>query len=405
VIVLVMLRVFVRLFRGPHCLYSTYLPLKTDAGMYVKRKGRNHMFSSESDATGNAESTCLVERESMGAANSSIRRIWSRLPQAGATAFVFSGGGARGALHVGALRALLEAGIRPDLLVGTSIGAWNAAWLARSPTLEGVEALAAVWKSLQPGQVLLGRNLPFCSRVRALKGLLMLAALRRVASGRSSLYSDAGLRQALAEHFAGLTFADLALPLSVIATDLSHGGRAVFRRGSIVDAVLASSAIPGIFPPVRIGGALYADGGMIDGCSVETAIELGARRIFVLAIGYDADAGDGASWRHAGESAAEQELAAGRRAPGPSAPSVIQRASQVMGNYQIQRALERAPRGVETRLISLSPGAGGGSLSFGNVSGWIEDAYRSTQAYLDATYARGASARELAGVAASALSA
>jgi predicted acylesterase/phospholipase RssA len=278
------------------------------------------------------------------------------------------------------------------MLVGTSIGAWNAAWLARSPTLEGVEALAAVWKSLQPGQVLLGQNLPFCSRVRALKSLLMLAALRRVVSGRSSLYSDAGLRQTLAQHFTDLTFEDLALPLSVVATDLSHGGRAVFRHGPIVDAVLASSAIPGIFPPVNIGGALYADGGMVDGCSVETAIELGARRIFVLAIGYDADAGDGASWRQAG-------------APRHSAPSVIQRASQVMGNYQIQRALERAPRGVETRLICLSPDSGGGTLSFGNVSGWIEDAYRSTRAYLDATYSHGGAAREMAGVAASALSA
>lgn len=359
--------------------------------MYVKRKGRGQMFTTQSGAMGNAESARFVEQAPAGASISSIWRIRNRQPHAGATAFVFSGGGARGALHVGAVRALLEAGIHPHMLVGTSIGAWNAAWLARSPTLEGVDALAAVWASLQPGQILLGQQHPFCSRARALKWLLTLTALRRIASGRASLYSDSGLRQLLTQHFTGLMFEDLALPLSVIATDLSHGGRAVFRRGPIVDAVLASSAIPGIFPPVRVGASLYADGGLVDGCSVETAIEMGARRIFVLAIGYDAEAGDGSAWTHDGAR---------------SAPSVIQRASQVMGNYQIQRELERAPHGVETHLISLSPGAGGGSLSFRSVSAWIECAYSSVRAYLDTAYAYDASnTRQLAGVPSSALSA
>lgn len=332
------------------------------------------MFSSMSGAMGNVEPAYVAERETVGAASSSILRLRSRVSSAhaGTTAFVFSGGGARGALHVGALRALLEAGIRPDFLVGTSIGAWNAAWLAQSPTLDGVEALAAIWQRMQPGQVLLGQRRSLWSRTRALKGLLMLSALRRALTGGSSLCSDTGLRQILAQRFADLTFEDLALPLYVIATNLSHGGRAVFQRGPLMDAVLASSAIPGIFPPVRVDDALYADGGMVDGCSVETAIEMGACRIFVLAIGYDAAAGDGAAWMRAGE----------RAAAGHSAPSVIQRASQVMGNYQIQRALERTPQGVETHLISLSPDAGGGTLSFGNVAGLIECAYTSARAYL-----------------------
>ncbi len=343
------------------------------------------MFTSMSDATGKADSAYIEERESVETAGSSILRLRSRQaqPRAGATAFVFSGGGARGALHVGALRALLEAGIRPDMLVGTSIGAWNAAWLAQSPTLDGVEALAEIWRSLQAGQILLGRRHPVWSRARALRGLLMLAALRRIAGGSSSLYSDTGLRQILSQRFADLTFEDLALPLSVIATNLSHGGRAVFQRGTLGDALLASSAIPGIFPPVSIDGALYADGGMVDGCSVETAIEMGARRIFVLAIGYDAEAGDGAAWAHTGE----QALAAGRGMPRHSVPSVIQRASQVMGNYQIQRALERAPSSVAARLISLSSGVGGGTLSFGNVDELIERAYQSTRGYLATAYA------------------
>lgn len=331
------------------------------------------MFTTTSGATGNATSAYIVEEGSAGASGSAILRLQRRAPQmrAGGTVFVFSGGGARGALHVGALRALYEAGIRPDALVGTSIGAWNAAWLAHAPTLEGVEALAAIWRGLQPGQALLGQKHPLCSRLHTLKGLLMLTALRRIIAGGSSLYSNTGMRAILAQRFTGMTFDDLSLPLSVIATDLSHGGRAIFRHGPIVDAVLASSAIPGIFPPVDIDGSIYADGGMVDGCSIETAIDMGASRIFVMAIGYETEDGDGASWT---------------RSARPSVPSVIQRASQVMGNYQIQRALERAPRSVETHLISLSPGSGGGSLNFEHVAGWIEQAYRSTRAYLEATH-------------------
>lgn len=348
------------------------------------------MSTIRSATAGTVEYISNMEREPLRATESGIRHIQYRLPHNTtrtntSTAFVFSGGGARGALHVGALRALLQAGIHPDMVVGTSIGAWNAAWLARMPTLDGVEALADVWYGLQPQQVLLGRKRPIGSRlarIRALHALLMLTALRRIAGGSSSLYSDAGLRQILTQHLADTTFDELALPCSVIATDLSHGGRAVFRRGPVVDALLASSAIPGIFPPVRINGSMYADGGMVDGCSVETAVEMGARRIFVLAIGYDADADAGALWSRAAEHPEEPAHALSRR----SVSAVIQRASQVMGNYQIQRAMERVPAGVEVHLVSLSPGSssGSGSLSFGNVSRWIESAYNSTRAYLDA---------------------
>jgi NTE family protein len=303
----------------------------------------------------------------------SVRNIHQLRPRSrNHTAFVFSGGGARGALHVGALRALLEHGVRPDVVVGTSIGAWNAAWLARTPTPDGVEALAEVWGGLEPARVLFGRALPAHSPLRL---LLMLAALRRVAGGCSSLYGDTGLRQVLAHHFAGVTFEDLALPLRVIAADLTHGGRTVFGSGPVLPAVLASSAIPGIFPPVQIGAALYGDGGTVDGCSVETAVELGARRIFVLAIGYDTVGDGGARW------SCDAAARGDGRSP-YSAAAVIQRASQVMGNYQIQRALERLPQGVEAHVIRLSTGDGSGTLNFSGVSGWIDQAYATTREYL-----------------------
>lgn len=341
------------------------------------------MFTFKPRPMGDTGDIVKGEQKVVRAAESGIRLIPRSVPPTDmSTAFVFSGGGARGALHVGALRALLEAGIRPDMVVGTSIGAWNAAWLARTPTLEGVEQLAEIWRELQPQHVLFGRRLRLCSRGRLLKGLLMLAALRRMTGGSSSLYDDAGLRQLLALHLANQTFENLALPLSVIATDLSHGGRSVFRSGRVVDAVLASSAIPGIFPPVCIDDTMYADGGMVDGCSVETAIDLGARRIFVLAIGFDADADGGSAWSDSNERSPKQVRRGSRR----TIPAVIQRASQVMGNYQIQRAIERAPRDVEIHLISLSTGTSDGTLSFGNVSQWMSSAYSSTRAYLDDMY-------------------
>lgn len=310
---------------------------------------------------------------------SAIRSLHNaRLHERAGTAFVFSGGGARGALHVGALRALLEYGVRPDMVIGTSIGAWNAAWIARMPTLNGVEALADAWCELEPGQALLGRRLRTHVGTRTLGGRLMITALRRLVSGQSSLYSAEGMRQLLSRYLSDLSFEELALPLRVIAANLTHGGRTVFHSGPVVPAVLASSAIPGIFPPVCIGDAIYADGGTVDGCSVETAVKLGARRIFVLAIGYDTVGDGGAVWTSEGQSQTER---AHRRSP-YSAAAVIQRASQVMGNYQIQRALEQLPRNIESHVITLSTTTGNGTLKFGNVTEWIERAYTTTREYL-----------------------
>lgn len=286
------------------------------------------------------------------------------------TAFVFSGGGARGALQVGALQALLECGVRPDMVIGTSIGAWNAAWLARSPTLAGVRALADVWRQLHASNLFFGRTLPGWMPLR---GLLLLAAVRRIGRGRSSLYDGAGMRKLLADYFGDLSFGDLALPLSIIAANLTDGGRTVFQRGPLAPAVLASSAIPGIFPPVQIGDAVYADGGTVDGCSVETAVAMGARRIIILANGYDLQNDGGGRW------------IAPRPGDSLSMAAVLQRASQVMGTHQIQQALGRLPRGIEAHVIGLASGDEGGTLNFRRVPAWIEHGYATTHDYLRAT--------------------
>src|SRR5258708_27938392 len=126
-------------------------------------------------------------RDELPAAGSvGVRRPrWS-----GYTGFVLSGGGARGALQVGALRALLEAGQRPDVVVGTSIGAWNGALLACDPTLGGVDAIEAAWRGAHPTRVLLGMEPPANAPAQAHATLRMIAAARRVAAGRPSLYGD-----------------------------------------------------------------------------------------------------------------------------------------------------------------------------------------------------------------------
>jgi NTE family protein len=297
----------------------------------------------------------------------------------GYTAFVLSGGGARGALQVGALRALLEHGERPDLVVGTSIGAWNGALLARTPTPAGVETLAEIWKGLTPARVLLGREThgnPPPSRA----GLLMLAAARRVTQGQPSLYGDTGLRQLLVRLVGDLTFADLGLPLRVIAANLTDGARTIFNTGPLAPTMLASSAIPGIFPPVRVGGSVYVDGGALDNVSLDVALALGARRLFILDVGYDMTSDGGRPW--SGELAPGAERLHGTE---PHAlVAVLERTAQVMSHYHLEHALKQLPRGIEFHVIRPPTPEGGGVLDFGRGAAWIEHAYTFTREYLRA---------------------
>ncbi|HEY7780765.1 MAG TPA: patatin-like phospholipase family protein [Ktedonobacterales bacterium] len=302
----------------------------------------------------------------------------------GYTGFVLSGGGARGALQVGALLALLEHGIQPDTVVGTSIGSWNGAWLANDPTRASVERLADAWRALHPAWVLLGREQRVSGPPQALSAALLLAAARRVASGRPALYGDTGLRLLVKRHLGGLEFERLALPLRVIATDLTHGTRAIFSTGDVADAVLASSSIPGIFPPVRLGDTVYVDGGVLDNCGVETALAIGARRLFVLDVGYDPTHAAHAHWA----TAAHPDEPPPRRPNGENTPNglnaVLERSADVVNRYQLEAALRRIPAGIETHALRLTTPHGGGALDFGSADEWIAHAYHSTRDYLDA---------------------
>lgn len=301
------------------------------------------------------------------------------------TAFVLSGGGARGALQVGALRALLEYGITPDIVIGTSIGAWNGAWLARTPTLEHIDALATAWRSLSPERILLGTELPSSTIPRATRGARIITVARRLTSGAPSLYSDAGLQYVINTYLKDLTFEDLAVPLFIIATNLTSGERTIFNSGPIAPAVLASSAIPGIFPPVRCNGSVYVDGGALDNCSLETALAQGARRLFILDVGWDELSAGAALWTEDREPRKAHETHATRPARSSYAAhplgAVLERTVQVISRYQLEQALQRLPRGIEAHVIS-SGMAGGGALEFDHAPRLIDRGYEMASTYL-----------------------
>jgi NTE family protein len=305
--------------------------------------------------------------------STSRRQRWSDY-----TAFVFSSGGARGSLQVGMLRALFEFGERPDVIVGASIGSWNGALVARDPTPGVIEELSNVWRGLTTSRVLLGWEPRFSQVAPAFTGAFVVAAMRRVTMGFPSLYSDAGLRHIYAEHLEQATFEDMRIPFRVIASNLTAGGIAVFGQGPLEMALLASAAIPGIFPPVRINGATYVDGGALESASIDTAIAMGARRIFVLDAGYDATpAADELLQR-----LINREPHSGPQPNAHALAMTLERTATMMGRYQIQRAMERIPAGIEAHVIRASPTLGDATLDFDHAAQWIDPAYEAARAYL-----------------------
>ncbi|HSS61201.1 MAG TPA: patatin-like phospholipase family protein [Candidatus Limnocylindrales bacterium] len=186
-------------------------------------------------------------------------------------AFVLSGGASLGAVQVGMLRALLERGIRPDLLIGTSVGAINSAWIAGRPDKEGVERLADIWAGLRRRDIF-----PFHPLTSA-AGLF----------GRSNHFiSSANLRSLLENQLPFRRLEETYVPLHVIATELKTGRATILTSGPAVPALLASCAIPGVYPPVTIGRRDYIDGGVANHTPITVALELGATDIYVLPVGY-----------------------------------------------------------------------------------------------------------------------
>ena len=185
------------------------------------------------------------------------------------TAFVFAGGGSLGAVEVGMLAALTEADIRPDLVVGTSVGAANAVWFAANPS--DVDGLATRWNGLSRRDVF---------PIRPVRGLLGLLGLR------DHLVPNSALRRLLEHSLGDLDLARTRIAAHVGATDVLSGAEVLLSSGNAVEAVLASTAIPAVFPPIRLDDRYLMDGGAVNNNPVSHAVDLGADRIWVLPTGY-----------------------------------------------------------------------------------------------------------------------
>ena len=183
-------------------------------------------------------------------------------------AFVFSGGLARAAGQIGMCQAALDRGIYPDLIVGTSTGAINAAVLAYEPdTFE--ESATALWDSVAHDKAL---SSTWRSTLRGL-------------AGGGSTRTQTMLRKHLDGIFGSRGFADLRIPLIAVSTDLSTGHASVINGGTVVDTLLSSAAFPIIMPPVPADGDVLIDGSVVAGVPVTQAVNAGAKSILVFDTG------------------------------------------------------------------------------------------------------------------------
>lgn len=259
-------------------------------------------------------------------------------------AFVLTGGGSQGAVQVGMLYALLEAGVQPDLVVGSSVGAINGAYLAGHPNLEGVEELTKLWESIRRPEI-------------------FPISVRRMVAGalgwRDHLFDPLGLRTLILRSELGFDrLEDAPMPLHVMATDVAAGVPVVLSRGEVLDTLMASAAMPGAFPPVEVDGRLFIDGSVTADAPVKQAEALGASSIYLL------------------PTAAEED----------SAP----RGAMDMVNRAISLALRQSESSIRADVASRvplhvvpAPQRGGRSIfDFGRTTELIDAAYLQTAAWL-----------------------
>jgi NTE family protein len=187
------------------------------------------------------------------------------------TAFVLGGGGRWGAVEVGMIQALDEAGIEPDLILGTSIGAFNGAVIADYPGREGVDRLTGLWEEMTGADLFR-------------TGLLDRAI--RVATLKPAIHDTSEIRKLIEKVIHRDTLIeDLHTPFQCVAASIETSSERWFSSGRLVDAVLASSAVPALFPPVAIDGEHFYDGGLVDSVPLGRAVELGADAVYVLQVG------------------------------------------------------------------------------------------------------------------------
>jgi NTE family protein len=267
------------------------------------------------------------------------------------TAFVLGGGGVLGATQVGMLRALAEHGIHPDLILGTSIGAINGAFAAAEPGPDGPNRLAEVWRAV----------------VR--EGIFLESPVRqaaRIAKYRTHLLSHAPLRRIIDDYLPADTFEELPVPFQCVAACVEDASGQWFESGPLTDAVVASCSVPGLFPPLEIGGLHYFDGGLVHSIPVGRALALGATRIFVLQVGR-----------------IEQPLTPPRW---PWEVGTV--AFEIARRHRFVHEMESVPDDVETHILPSGAVASPNlSLGYGRRSRMqerMDQAYAASAAYLDA---------------------
>lgn len=261
------------------------------------------------------------------------------------TAFVLGGGGVLGAVEVGMLRALLERGIVPDLVLGTSVGALNGALVAREPHLDVVDRLTGLWAAT--------------AQSRDVYGDRPLRTVRRAVTSGTHIYSPQPLRDRLERELGGVTFEDLPVTFQVCAASIERAAEHWFTSGAVVPAVLASAAVPGLLPPAEVAGEHFLDGGLVNSIPVGRAVELGATRVFVLQVGR-----------------IDRPLRPPRR------PWEVARVSfEVARRHRFMREIAAIPDGVEAHVLP----AGGTSNRDDSLRAYRD--FASVRRRIDATYA------------------
>ncbi len=232
------------------------------------------------------------------------------------TAFVLGGGGVLGAVEVGMLRALFERGVTPELVLGTSVGALNGAMVARQPDASVIDRLTELWRSASSS----GREVVSAHPLRTVR--------RAVATG-TNLYSVQPIKQRLIDEFGDLTIEELSVRFQVCAASIERAAEHWFDSGPVVDAVVASAAVPGLLPPVKVGDEHFLDGGIVNSIPLGRAVQLGATRVFVLQVGR-----------------IDRPLTV------PKRPWEVARVSfEIARRHRFQRELSELPEGVECHVL------------------------------------------------------
>jgi NTE family protein len=260
------------------------------------------------------------------------------------TAFVFTGGGSLGAIQVGMLRVLLSSGVRPDFVVGTSVGAINASYFAGAPNADGVATLERIWLGLR-------RSAIFPISLATALGLLR---------NPGNLVDPRGLRQLVETNLSFANLEDAQLPLRIMATN-QQGQAVCLSSGPAVAAILASSAIPGVFPPVDIDSQALMDGAIAANTPVRLAVELGASRIIILPTGY----------------------ACALKEPPKSAIGRALHAITLMISWQLMHELERVSADIQVHLMPTLCPLAVSPFDFSAAKELIERAAQSSKKWID----------------------